>query len=78
MATAIESRPFTEVASALNKALDDIKAKKYVFDEASKAVNEASSAYQTSVDNAQFLREELEKSLNDSMGQKSGRVRVSG
>lgn len=73
------SRPFSEISAALEKALAEIKSKKSIFDEASKTVQFASAAYNSSVDNAQFLRDELEKSLNDSMGDKSnaGRVRVS-
>jgi hypothetical protein len=71
---------FSEVADALNKAIVEIQDKKKIFDSASEAVAKASNAYQKSVDDAQFLRSELEKSLNDSMGDKSnaGRVRISG
>lgn len=63
-----QSRSFTEVSLALSKALEDIKEKKEVFDKATAAVNAASKEYNSSIENAQFLRNELEKTLNDSMG----------
>lgn len=78
MTVVTASRPFTEVAAALDKALAEIKSKKEKFDEATKTVNETSKAYEEAKSNAQFLRDEMEKSLNDSMGAPSGRVRVSG
>jgi hypothetical protein len=71
------SRSFQEVSDALAKALVDIKAKKEIFDKTSTAVQKASEEYQNSVNNAQYLRTELEKSLNDSMGSVQSNVRQS-
>lgn len=77
--TPVHPRSFSEISEALNKALVEIKTKKDVFDKATAAVTKASEEYQNSIQNAQFLRTELEKTLNDTMGEipGTGRVRVS-
>ncbi len=72
-----ESRPFTEVSDALAKALVIIKAKKDIFDSASKAVQKASEEYEQAKADASYLRNELMKSLNDSMGSQPTNVRQS-
>lgn len=71
------SRSFKEISDSLSKALEAIKEKKDIFDKASIAVAKASTDYQESISNAQFLRDELNKSLNDSMGAVDTHVRKS-
>lgn len=77
--TATATIPFSEIADNLNKAIVKIQEKKKVFDAATKAVEVASNDYNESIANAQNLRDMLNKSLNDTMGDPTagGRVRQS-
>jgi hypothetical protein len=73
----MSERTFQEVSDALAKAIIEIKSKKEVFDKASSAVNVASADYNTAISNAQYLRDELTKVMNDSMGAAQTNVRQS-
>lgn len=70
---------FSQIADELSKAISNIEIKKKAFDEVSSAVSKASNEYQEAINNAQSLRDMLNKSLNDTMGDpsNSGRVRQS-
>jgi chromosome segregation ATPase len=59
---------FSELATSLDKALEDIKSKKAIVDDLEKKLRDAVDSYQSAMASAHSLREQVNALLSDSLG----------